>query len=193
MITGIINEEWRSISGYVNYQVSNIGRVRNATSGRTLKQHEAKGYMYVSLCQNSVGKKHRVHRLVGQEFLDNPNNKPMIDHIDRDTLNNTINNLRWVSNSQNSMNRRKLQNTSSKFKGVCFRESENRWHARIKLNGKVKSLGLFSCEKEAARKYNQAAIEHFGQHALLNEISSDESDNETEDVDDEETSITSNA
>jgi len=53
-LTGIINEEWRSIDGYLNYQVSNIGRVRNITTGRILKPVETTGgYLQVSLMNNN--------------------------------------------------------------------------------------------------------------------------------------------
>ncbi len=190
MNTGIINEEWRSISGYVNYQVSNIGRVRNATTGLVLKEQISNvGYRNVGICLDKKQKRFLTHRLVAGEFIDNPDNKKCVDHINHDKGNNTINNLRWVSTSENSANRTKRTNTSSKYKGVCIYKRDSTWQALIKINGKQKSLGRFSSEKEAATKYNQAAIEHFGQYALLNEISSDESDNETEDVDDDEATI----
>ena len=51
LITGIINEEWRSISGYINYQISNIGRVRNTSSGPILKLIvDRRDYLYIGLC-----------------------------------------------------------------------------------------------------------------------------------------------
>ncbi len=187
MITGIINEEWRSISGYVSYQVSNIGRVRNSTTGRILKAQITSGYYRVALTKHNVKRLYLVHRLVAQEFIDNPADKPSVDHINHSKTDNTVNNLRWVSVSENGMNMEKRQNLTSKYKGVSFCNTKHRWRASIMLNGSKKHLGYLRTEKEAAAKYNNAASELFGDYALLNEISSDESDNETEDVDDDET------
>ncbi len=109
---------------------------------------------------------HKIHRLVANEFIENPDNKPFVDHINRTVNDNTIKNLRWVSKSENSMNRTKQQNASSTYKGVSFNKPANKWHARIKLDGKNKHLGYFASEKEAAVKYNEAAIEHFGEHVF---------------------------
>ena len=85
LLTGIINEEWRSISEYINYQVSNIGRIRNISTGRILKpRSETNGYLRICLCENSIKKKIGIHRIVAYEFIENPNNKTYIDHIDHD-------------------------------------------------------------------------------------------------------------
>ncbi len=63
------------------------------------------------------------------------------------------------------MNRIKQRSTSSKFKGVCFYKRDITWRVRIMLGGKMNSLGSFDTEKQAAAKYNEAAIELFGEHA----------------------------
>lgn len=93
-----------------------------------------------------------------------------IDHIDNNHLNNNIKNLRPVTRSQNNMNRIKLRNTSSKFKGVCWNKQLNKWEVGIKINNKKKYLGLFKSETDAAIAYNNAAIELFGEYANLNEV-----------------------
>ena len=172
-ITGIINEEWRSVSGNANYQVSNIGRVRNVETERILMPRvggSGKCYFIVALYKDNTRANSYIHRHVAQEFIDNPDSKKYVDHIDHNKTNNTILNLRWVSNSENSMNRMKRQNTSSKYKGVSFLKRENKWVANIMLNGRRKHIGYFTNEKEAGRKYNEAAIDLFGVHAFLNEI-----------------------
>ena len=121
-----------------------------------------------------------IHRIVAQEFVENPDAKDFVDHINRKRSDNTILNLRWLSGSQNQMNRSIQQNTGSKYKGVCIKKQTNKWVSQIMLAGKRKHLGYFTNEKEAGRKYNEAALEHFGEHALLNEISSDEEEEEEE-------------
>ena len=67
MSSGIIDEEWRSIIGYVNYQVSNLGRVRNTKTTRLLTANISSGG-YVKLSKEGVGTNHLVHRLVANAF-----------------------------------------------------------------------------------------------------------------------------
>lgn len=95
-----------------------------------------------------------------------------VDHINHDRLDNRKANLRLCTNSQNNMNRTKLGGCSSKYKGAyrAKRLRGNIWQSQIKLNGKSKNLGYFSSEEAAARAYNQAAQEHFGEYAMLNRL-----------------------
>ena len=170
-ITGIINEEWRSVSGNANYQVSNIGRVRNVKTERILKPCITKdGYCQVGLCNNKSQKFLLIHRLVAQAFIENLDDKLLVDHSDRIKTNNYISNLRWATNSENAMNRKPHRNTSSKHKGVFFDKRDNKWRAQIMIDNKRTYLGYFSNEKEAAQRYNEEAIKLFGEFALINKI-----------------------
>ncbi len=170
-MTGIINEEWRSIDEYINYQVSNIGRVRNANTGRILKPKIMKnGYHMIGLYKDGKQKYFLIHRLVAQEFIDNSNNKLCVDHIDNDPSNNCINNLRWCSKKENAGNSLKQQNTSSKFKGVYWFKRDQNWKAHIRIDGKLKHLGLFENEEDAAQAYNEAAKQYFQEYAKLNDV-----------------------
>jgi hypothetical protein len=171
MATGIINECWRSIDGYINYQVSNIGRVRNADTGRILKPNILpNGYYMIGLYKDGKVKRFYIHRLVAHEFIENPNNKKFVDHIDNDRTNNCINNLRWATKTENGENRLKRKNTSSTYKGVHWAKREQKWHARITIDRKQKHLGYFDDEEEAARVYNEAAKQHFQEYAKLNDV-----------------------
>ena len=184
-ITGIINEEWRSISEYGNYQVSNIGRVKNVETHRILKPNILPNdYYRICLYKEKARSMFYIHRLVAQEFIENPDNKDFVDHINRKRNDNTILNLRWVTGSENQMNKSIQQNGRSKYKGVCIMKTTNKWKAQIRLGGQCKHLGYYTNEKEAAAKYNEAAIEHFGEHALFNEISSDEEEEDEDGTDD---------
>ena len=104
----IINEEWRTISGYPNYQVSNLGRLRNQKTDYILNPStDRKGYLYAGLWnyENGKSKCHKVHKLVAQEFIQNPDNKPLVGHIDaKARQNNNINNLRWHTHSEHQRN-----------------------------------------------------------------------------------------
>jgi hypothetical protein len=114
-----------------------------------------------------------IHKLVADAFLDQIDNKPYIDHIDCDHLNNHIDNLRYVNNKENSQNRGSNKNTTSKYKGVSFHTTNNKWRAQIELDGKNIHLGYFTSEKDAAKAYNVKAKE-LSEYFKLNEISDDE-------------------
>ena len=96
-----------------------------------------------------------------------------VDHVDLNGLNNTKGNLRIATRQGNCRNRRKFKNSRSRFKGVTFMEHMKLkpWRARITGNDGVKRhLGVYETEEDAARAYNLAAEECFGQFALLNAI-----------------------
>ena len=132
--TGISNEEWRNISEFPNYQVSNIGRVRDSITGRILRSYpRGKGYNAVSLKNNERKGLLYVHRLVAEAFLENPMNKPCVDHINRLKSDNTINNLRWCTRPQNQANKGKLSNTSSSFLGVSWDKHNNNGEHKFTL------------------------------------------------------------
>lgn len=102
-----MKEEWKTIRGYSNYQVSNFGRVKSLSYRRTgkekiLSQKQTKcGYMAFWLYDSGVRKMPLVHRLVAESFLPNPEDKPQVNHIDGDKTNNQANNLEWVTQSEN--------------------------------------------------------------------------------------------
>lgn len=95
---------WKQIEGYENYEVSEEGQVRNIKTGLILKQDYSSKYIRVKIFNNNGGYRASVHRLIAQAFIPNPENKPIIDHIDRCITNNNISNLRWVTYSENSRN-----------------------------------------------------------------------------------------
>jgi hypothetical protein len=100
----------------------------------------------------------------------NPENNMQIDHIDGDGLNNTRINLRICTQSQNFGNSKKRCITPSKYKGVTWDKRNKNWVARIRKDKKTYNLGRFEIEREAAYAYNKAALELFGEFALVNEI-----------------------
>lgn len=87
------------------------------------------------------------------------------DHVNGDGLDNRRENLRTATPTENNRNRRPIG--ASRFKGVSPRKSGT-FRAAIKVAGKTLWLGVFSTEEEAARAYDAAAVEHFGEFAWLN-------------------------
>lgn len=93
---------------------------------------------------------------------------PVVDHINRDKLDNRKCNLRSVTQGQNCMNRSMRSDNISGYKGVYWYKRDQKWQAQIMINGRSKSLGRFVDILDAARSYDKAAIEHFGDFAVLN-------------------------
>ena len=97
-------EEWKDIQDYENYEVSTLGNVRNKKTGRVLKSYDKGGYAVISLSKTK-GKIFQIHRLVCQAFIQNPENKPQVNHIDKNGLNNNVINLEWNSVVENNIHR----------------------------------------------------------------------------------------
>lgn len=97
-------EEWRSITGYEGlYEVSNIGRVRSLTRyKKVIKPHITNaGYYQYQLWHNGECHVASAHRLVAQAFVPNPSKDNVVNHIDENKLNNSAENLEWISHADN--------------------------------------------------------------------------------------------
>ena len=139
-----MREEWRGIKDYKGlYQVSNTGKVksleRTVRCARGYKivpekilegYDNGNGYLYVKLCKEGKRKQYRINRLVAQAFLENPQNLPEVNHKDKIRTNNHVENLEWVTKSENTFhayhndlikNHRKIKcvNTGEVFNSVA--------------------------------------------------------------------------
>ena len=120
-----MEEVWKDIPGYEGwYQVSDLGRVKrinkiHCNHGKTNvvnREHiltpskDKKGYSVVIISNGGRNRKHaKVHRLVAETFIENVENKPQVDHINRDRCDNRVCNLRWVNNSENQYNSKRTR------------------------------------------------------------------------------------
>lgn len=168
-------EQWKEIKGYEDYQISTLGKVKT-TKGKEekiMKQRIClKGYPFVGLRRIEKGKSKsrcfRIHRLLAEAFIPNPNNLKEVDHIDRDRKNYNINNLRWCSHSQNNQNKNRQSNNKSGIIGVSWDKTNNKWTARIKTEGKYKFLGYFTDIEDAKKTRKEAEQKYFGEFAPTN-------------------------
>ena len=96
-------EEWRPVVGFEDYEVSNQGRVRKGTLYLSITPQTC-GYYRVPLRKDGKQYQKLIHRLVAEAFLE-PSEKPEVDHIDKNRLNNCVENLRWATRAEQNMNR----------------------------------------------------------------------------------------
>ena len=166
-------EKWKSVDGFANYEISSCGRVRNATTERILKPIDnGHGYLRVGMYKDGRTNYRMMHVLLANAFIDNPHNKPCVDHIDGHKQNNCLENLRFATHSENSRNSMKTNLArSSMYKGVYLNKPAKKWMAYIRIIGKLKNLGYYTSEREAAEAYNAAAVLHYKKFARVNVFS----------------------
>lgn len=115
-----------------------------------------------------IGSRGRSRVLLHRFLLDVPSGV-LVDHRDRDPLNNRRENIRLsdaTGNMANSVSRGK----TSRFKGVYFKRNSGKWAASVQCHGEVMWLGYFETEEDAARAYNEKAVEVFGEFARPNDV-----------------------
>ena len=159
-MTEHIDEQWRTVSRNNNYLVSNMGRVSNTRTGRILKGCTATrgNFIIVNMYMKAEMKTYYVHHLVADEFLEKPESDRdlIVAHIDNDTTNNNLTNLRYLTTSQRQMSIQKHKVGTSRFKGVSYVDGTH--------------LGTDEHEEEAALAYDLAARDMFGEYARLNNV-----------------------
>jgi hypothetical protein len=102
-------EIFKVIPDFENYKISSYGRVFNIKTNSFLKPYKTeKGYLRIDLFNDKCRKHFKVHRLVAEAFIENPENKPQVNHIDGNKQNNNINNLEWCTNLENAIHAKKM-------------------------------------------------------------------------------------
>jgi hypothetical protein len=130
------NEIWVKVNGIGNYEISNLGRFRNASSGLILKPQKLRlGYMQVNASHNYERQHYLLHRLIAIAFIENPQNKPFVNHINGVKHDNRIENLEWVTASENIQHSHKM--------GLSYNSQKQRKSASLvgRING-IKSCGI---------------------------------------------------
>jgi hypothetical protein len=161
-----MQESWIKVKGFELYSVSDQGKIRNDKTGRILKGGLDKdGYPQLILCKNGSRVNRKVHRLVAEAFVLNPDNKPQVNHIDGNKQNNAASNLEFCTNQENQdhfwrylNNEQSKANRSNSHKGKGLLSNNPNAKSVIRLeDGKV-----YKTIKEAAEELNISYM-HIGE------------------------------
>ena len=135
-------ETFVKIEGFEKYEVSNLGRVRNIKSGRILKPFPNRGgYLRHKLYGYDKKKNLPLHRIIATAFIDNPDEKPCVNHIDENKLNNDLSNLEWCTVKENNIHGTRTKRAAEK----CFKKV-----IQLDLNDNV--LNEFESMKQAEQE-----------------------------------------
>jgi hypothetical protein len=137
---------WKEYPYLKKYMISNTGEVKHKRTERILMGSKVNGYRYVLLNNDDNKKMNRlIHRLVAETFLENPENKPVVNHKDTNILNNCVDNLEWVTYKENMNTKETIQN----LKKGKRENSKNILQINIE-NGEI--IGKFNSAMEAEEK-----------------------------------------
>jgi hypothetical protein len=161
----IDGKETRQCFGFPDYYVTNNGDVWSAITQKWRKAHPNKKSGYLQVKLRGANSPAYVHRLVAESFL-GPCIGKHVDHINRNRQDNRVENLRWVSVSENSSNCRG-KNARSGFRGV-HPLWNGTWNVRFKRHGQMHHIGTYKCKIEAAKAYDAAVIQFDGPNAITN-------------------------
>jgi hypothetical protein len=131
------------------YAIEKDGKVFGYKANRYLAQHiGATGYYQVNLNKDGIQFSKKVHRLLALTFIPNPDNKPCIDHINRNRLDNRIENLRWATKQENNQNCSLNKNNKLKEQNICYCKTNKKYIFQKERNG-VKDKKQFDTLQEA--------------------------------------------
>ena len=156
-----MEEIWRPINNFPNYNVSNLGNIKNIITNKPLKILCKEGYGSVSLKHNELKKTLKVHRLVALAFIENSENKSDVNHKDKNKLNNHVSNLEWMTRKENNIHRCKdLIITTNKNKPI-YRIDKNTDEILEKYNS-IEDAAVWAFDNELTKNT------HNGRNAIGN-------------------------
>ena len=139
---------------YPGYFISTKGRIFSEKYNERLEKKPSdngKGYLYVCLMKEGKQYSKKIHRLVGETFLEKVEGKLEIDHINQNKKDNRVENLRWCNRRENLINRGITSLNTSGVKGVRFRKDRNSWVSRFNIEENKTKSKHFKTKEEAIK------------------------------------------
>lgn len=145
--------EIKDIEGFENYQITDDGRVWSKKRKIFLSQVLTNGYKQIILYKDGVYNNKKIHRLVAETFIPNPDNKPEVDHINGDRADNRVENLRWCTHKENCNN----LTTIKRYKSVIRKKTNGMQgkHHSEETKKKMSEIhkGKISCRRKIVYQY----------------------------------------
>ena len=159
-----IEERYTNVVNFEDYEISNLGNLRKKANKKILTLRKDKdGYLRTNIYKDKIPKTVRIHRLVAEHFVENPENKRLVDHSDRNIENNHYTNLRWATHSENSFNSKINTRNTSGYKGISFITSRNKFQLTLNIDNTQMFMGYFDTKEEAVKVWNEHAPMIYGE------------------------------
>ena len=167
-------EHFKPIKDFETYGISQYGNVKDFRSGKLIPQfvnEKCGGYLQVAIRNENGYKTDRVHRLVGENLINNPNNLEELDHIDRDRLNNKVDNLRWVTKSDNQLNRLGKSHDNNPYRCIHYEDLKtpknpySSWCIQIR-NQRIKYKKRFRTDKYSLEEVKKIRDDIFRENEI---------------------------
>ena len=160
-----MEEIWKDIKGYEGlYQVSNLGRVRSLDryvgnylfKGKIMKENlNSRGYLRLHLSMNNKQKEHKIHKLVAEAFIDNPDKLTEVNHINGIKTDNKVSNLEWCTHKENMLHAfYNLKHQAIVSKNTRRKNSENRQKKVANYAIKIEKIEVYDSIEQAAENNN---------------------------------------
>lgn len=147
-------EQWKQIVDFPNYEVSNMGNIKSLYSGKLLKPSSNwEGYLMVVLYKDGIGFMKLVHRLVAQAFVENPQEKPTVDHINMNKQDNRAVNLRWQTKKEQKNNQDQNYKTNQYSEKV--KEAKKKYYKANKERLKEYYKEYYEANKQKKKEYQR--------------------------------------
>ena len=167
-------QEWRTCAKCPQYECCRDGLIRHSKTLKTTMPYITKnGYSCIKyyIASDKRQKNAKVHRLIAEAFIQNPHAKREVDHKDGNKQNNSVENLRWATRSENCSNKPKPVGKSNQYRGVY--NIKDKFRVGIGNDNKMIWIGTFATAEQGAIAYNKWITDNNQQeYRQLNQIQS---------------------